>query len=340
MKTIIENQFIENLAKTLPRSRAQKNLLQETDAEIIGLGMDGPLLALTMDSIAEEIETGLYRDPFLMGWMSVLVNASDLAAVGAEPLGILINETLNPDMDDAFLKRLQKGIAESALVCNLPVLGGDTNFAGHTELGGCAIGICKNGSFLKRTGCHVQDLLYASGPLGLGNAFAFQQLQHQSSSIAYQPQSRFPQSAVIRKFATCCMDSSDGLLATLDQLMRLNDLGFDVNSEMSRYLHPQARRLSTGANIPATALLAAPHGEFELIFTIPPEQNGPFLLEANKINWHPIALGTVSKKSGIRLITEKGIAEPDTAAIRNMFDEHHGDITGYVQHLIQYLKNL
>ncbi len=64
MKNIIENQLIEKLAQNLPRSRAQMNTLQQTDAEILRLSPNGPLLALTMDSIAEEIEAGLYNDPF------------------------------------------------------------------------------------------------------------------------------------------------------------------------------------------------------------------------------------------------------------------------------------
>ncbi len=340
MKNSIENQFIEHLVRTLPRSGEQMNALQEADAEIIRTGHEGLLLALTMDSIAEEIESGLYSDPFLMGWMTVLVNASDLAAVGAQPLGILVNETLGPEADDAFLEQLQQGIAGAARACALPVLGGDTNFAGHTELSGCAVGILENNSYLKRTGCQAGDLLYASGPLGLGNAFAFQQLQNQPPSVSYQPQPRFAQSALIRAFASCCMDTSDGLLTTLDQLMRLNGLGFEVNSAMAHYLHPQALELCQNHALPLTTVLAAPHGEFELIFTIPPEQNKRFLTKAQQINWQPIQLGTVTEKAGLRLRTEKGIVKPDTTAIRNLFDEHHGDISGYVRHLIEYIKQL
>lgn len=340
MKSILENQFIENATRKLPRSKAQRNGLQETDAEILELGLNQPLLALTMDSIAEEIESGLYRDPFLMGWMTVLVNASDLAAVGASPLGILINETLSPAADETFLDRLQQGIAEAAGACSLPVLGGDTNFSAHTELSGCALGVCEKKMCLKRTGCRAGDLLYSSGPLGLGNAFALQQLQNQPLPIVYRPQPRFAQSSILREFASSCMDSSDGLINTLDQLMRLNALGFDITRDSERFLHPDALRLSRSSGLPETAFLAGPHGEFELIFTISPEQNARFLSEAKKINWQPLLLGTATERVGLRLNSEKGLLRMDTAEIRNLFDKHRGDIDGYIQHLVELLKKL
>ncbi len=340
MKSIIENQFIENLTRFLPRCKAQMNGLQETDAEIIRIGPQGPLLALTMDSIAEEIETGLYSDPFLLGWMAVLVNASDLSAVGARPLGILINETFGPQADAAFVNRLQQGIAQASQACELPVLGGDTNFSGHTELSACAVGLCDEGSFLKRRGCRPGDLLYTTGRMGLGNAFALRQLKHLPLEIEYRPQPRFMQSGVIREFATCCMDSSDGLLTTLDQLMRINDLGFDVQRDPDSYLHPRARDLCRSMGLPQTALLAAPHGEFELVFTIPPEREMLFLGKSREADWQPLLLGTVTKNPGLRLITETGVITPDTAEIRNLFDQQHGNMDGYIRQLIQYLKSL
>ena len=52
------------------------------------------VIAITTDSIVKELKTGLYSDPYTIGWMTVLANASDLAAVGPEPSGILISETL------------------------------------------------------------------------------------------------------------------------------------------------------------------------------------------------------------------------------------------------------
>ena len=137
---IAENRLIERLTKRFRRSPLQINRLQESDAEIIRLGnAEGACLAATTDSIAEEIGMGLYTDPYLIGWMTVMVNMSDLAAVGARPLGILIAEILPPNLTEEWISRLQQGIEESCRACDSFVLGGDTNAGAQLSLTGCAI---------------------------------------------------------------------------------------------------------------------------------------------------------------------------------------------------------
>ena len=340
MKPVIENQMIEKLTRFLPRSPRQANGLQQSDAEILRLGEQGPLLALTLDSIAEEIEAGLYRDPFLMGWMVVLVNASDLAAVGADPLAILINETLSSASDDRFLKALQQGIARACRACGLSVLGGDTNFAAHTELSACAVGLLPENTFVARTGCQPGDLLYATGKLGAGNAFAFEQLNGLPPSFDYRPRPHFARSKIIRSFATCCMDTSDGFLATLDQLMRLNGLGFALQKEPTAYLHEHALQLCARMQLPLTAPLAGPHGEFELIFTVPAKHRQQFSEQARALNWQPVFLGTVLERQELHLPLNGRLCHPDTALIRNLFDRSRGDVRTYTERLLSYLKKL
>ena len=60
--------------------------------------------------------------------MSVIVNMSDLAAVGASPIGIVISQILSKDFSDDFLLKLQNGINDACKKCGTFVLGGDTNF--------------------------------------------------------------------------------------------------------------------------------------------------------------------------------------------------------------------
>ena len=141
MTEILESAFIERLTRRLPRSPLQLNGLQETDAYLLRVPAVGLVLALTTDWVVEEIESGLYSDPYLIGWMTVTVNASDLAAVGAEPIGLLLNETLPPDTAPEFIERLQEGIREACSASGLYVLGGDTNISTRLELGGSALGL-------------------------------------------------------------------------------------------------------------------------------------------------------------------------------------------------------
>ncbi len=104
--TILENQTVERLARTFRRSPCQMNRWNESDAEIIRLGDTGVTLAITTDSIVEEIASGLYEAPYVIGWMAAMVNFSDLAAVGAAPAGLLIAETLPTGSDRGFPLRI------------------------------------------------------------------------------------------------------------------------------------------------------------------------------------------------------------------------------------------
>lgn len=341
MNQIMENSFIEKLTCALPRSPHQLNGLQESDAELIKLPGTYHILAVTTDSIVEEIESGLYRDPHLIGWMTVIVNASDLAAVGAQPLGILVNETLTTDLSQEFLEQLQKGIADACLACNMPVLGGDTNFSRRLQMGGCAIGLVDEDSPLTRVGCEEGDYLFASGLMGIGNAFALQQLKNQIpvNAFPYRPEPRLREGKSLRGLASACMDSSDGFISTIDQLARLNNLGFEIQVGIEEILHLQAGSICRQFGLPLWFALAGIHGEFELIFTIHPQQLDNFKIMCSKIGWTPAFLGRAVHEPGVRISSQNHFEILDTQKIRNLYAESKGNIDQYIKGLFSLKIN-
>lgn len=337
MAIIQENSLIERLTQGFGRSALQLNGLNESDAELIRLPGTDVVLAVTTDAIVEEIQAGLYSDPYLLGWMTVMVNASDLAAVGAEPIGILLNETLTDGLGEAFVSRIQQGIEDACVACDLAVLGGDTNFSRQMQMAASALGIVPDGIALTRLGATPGDTLFASGPLGLGTAFALCQLAPGNVSdlptLNYQPTARLREGRLLRGLASCCMDTSDGVLATLDQLMRCNDVGFVIELPAEDFLHSDANRISQATGIPPWMMLAGPHGEFELLFTMPADRLDDLVSEAAAHGWAPIRLGRVVAKPGISLPLGGKLALLDTGRIRNLFAEANGDIEKYLSGL-------
>lgn len=337
MTIIIENAFIARLAGGFPRSPLQLNALRESDAELIRLPGTDMLLAVTTDAIVEEIEVGLYNDPYLIGWMTVMANASDLAAVGAEPLGILLNQTLPPDLDEDFISRLQQGIEDACASCDLYVLGGDTNFSSRMKMAASALGLIRGGAPLTRRGCKPGDRLFVSGPLGLGAAFAFLQLNGDSPgdqpSLRYQPEARIRVGQLLRRFASCCMDTSDGALTTLDELMRLNRVGFLIERRVEELLHPDATLVSEAAGLPSWTMLAAPHGEFELIFTIAEDRCGELLECAASHGWRPIEIGSVVPEPCVQISVDGKRSPLDTGRIRNLSSQLGSNVKAYVAEL-------
>ena len=223
INSIEENQIISSLVKYFKRSPLQINQLHSSDSELIQLKVsEGSILAITTDSIVEEIGLGLYDDPYLMGWMIVMANLSDLAAVGADPLGILISEILPNNFDDNFQTKLQKGISDACDESKTFVLGGDTNFGDKPILNGTAVGIISGGNIISRIGYNPDDILYASGEIGSGNALALTKLVYKSEQDhKYKPSARLTEGKLIREYASTCMDTSDGLISTLGSGLRI-----------------------------------------------------------------------------------------------------------------------
>jgi thiamine-monophosphate kinase len=331
---VLENVMLRTLTKTLSRSPFQYNGLLESDAELVRVpGVSDLWLAATTDAVVEEIQSGLYADPRLLGWMTVMVNLSDLAAVGATPAGILIAETLTRGMPEEDIVEMQRGIAEAVYTCGTHVLGGDTSVADHQEMCGTALGFVRAEKPLTRCGCSAGDFLYLSGPAGTGNAFALARFTH-ADPFPFFPVARIREGQLLPGRASACMDTSDGLLTTLDQLSRLNGIGFEIDSTWEEALDQASRSVFSGAGVPSWISLAGQHGEFELAFTIPQVREADFLKEAWSIGWKPKRVGTATAAMGIILPISGILHSIDTQAIRDLASLFSGDLKGYISGLL------
>ncbi len=102
---------------------------------------------------------------FQMGYKSVVVNVSDLASMGAENIGFLLNlaipkDTLLDDFDE-----LVCGVIQACDNYNIPLIGGDTNEASEIIISGTAIGQVDKERALMKYGFEIGDLLCISGEL-------------------------------------------------------------------------------------------------------------------------------------------------------------------------------
>ena len=349
--TVREIALVDRLARGFARSPHQLNERHESDVELVRVPGTDAVLAISTDDIAEEIETGLYKDPYLIGWMTVMVNASDLAAGGADPLGLLVSETLPVGMTERFLAALQRGIRDASEACRIPILGGDTNTGSRLHMGATVIGVVRQEHPLTRCGCEPGDLLYATAPLGLGTAFALLQLMvrparpdgaeaHVTAPVRFLPQARLSEGITLAPIASACMDTSDGVLATLDELMRLNQVGFRLDLPVEYCLHADALGVARAAGLPAWMMLAGPHGEFELLFTIPPHREAGFADIARQIGWAPLRLGRVVSAPTFVLPIESEHRTLDTTRVRNLFAECGGDVHAYREGLFRLHEEL
>jgi len=325
MEAVRENRLLDGWARHLPRAATQLGRIHEGDAELLPVG-HGRILALTVDTVADEIAAGLYRLPETAGRIAVIASLSDLAAVGAEPSGLLLSVSLpaaDPEGTQAAVARGAALACERAGVC---VLGGDTSIGRSLSVTCVAAGFVPAGQALLRVGAQAGDTLWASGPLGSGSALAAAALLGAGTMNEedWQPHPRLREGQGLRGLATACMDTSDGLLATLDQLARLNDLRVCVEAPVEELLDARALALACASGLPPLVMLAGPHGEYQLVFTVPPGRVAAMKRVAARRGWRPLWLGHVEEGSGLAI----GTREVDGARVRNLAAQAGQDPVG------------
>lgn len=334
---ILENQAIGNLTRYFSRSPDQANRIHESDAELIALDGDkSRYLAITIDTVAEEIEEGLYREPYTMGWVTVMASLSDLAAVGADPIGIVTAVSLEGYRDKTFRSQIARGIEEACLQSGTFLLGGDLNATHALSLTGCAIGTVPRNRKLTRVGCQKGDVVFLSGKAGSGNALGLARKAHFPENMfpekAYRPRARIKEGQLIRKYATSCMDTSDGLFITIDQLIRLNARGFSIQAYWEDILRQDVLQLCDGMQIPRWFMAAGIHGEFELVFTIPDKKVSSFLAQTHRMDFYPVALGKVIAKPRFEITQNaKKTTVIDMTPLRNLWESATGDISHIIE---------
>jgi len=292
-------------------------------------------LAITIDTVAEEITEGLYKDPYTMGWVAVMVSLSDLAAVGADPLGLVISICIESGRNKEFTSKIVQGMEDACRNTNVFILGGDTNFTSTIALTGCAFGLVPRDKLLTRKGCEPGDSLFITGGVGIGNALGLVRLANMPDDyfpeISYRPIARLKQGQFLRNYASCCMDTSDGLLATLDQLMRINQAGFVIDCNWEKILAQKVFQFCNLTKTPPWLMTAGPHGEFELLFTVSIEKESEFIRAIQSIDMKIIKLGSVQDNPVITLNLPSGRkTDIDIAPLRNLLYTVEGDMQRYL----------
>lgn len=196
-----EAQFIAAL-RALPLHPGARGLAD--DCAVIPLGSE--TLVLTHDMMAEGTHFRAGADLADVAWKLVAVNLSDLAAKGAEPVGVLLGHMLGGD-DARFLE----GLAAALTAFGVPLLGGDTiAAAGPRALGLTAIGRASHTPVPARSGAAAGDGVYVTGTLGRAMLGFEGRAEHLAAFN--RPQPRLAEGRALAPHVSAMMDISDGLM--------------------------------------------------------------------------------------------------------------------------------
>jgi thiamine-monophosphate kinase len=232
------------------------------DAGVVRLP-GGESLVVSVDSVVEGVHFDLsFCAPSDVGWKALMQALSDLAAMGASPVGALIAVGLpgEPDVDvdvgfeagagaaatggtrggGELALGLTDGVAEASAATGCPVVGGDLSSAGQLMLAVTVLGTVPDGGAAERgrgpvprSGARPGDVVFVTGPCG-GSAAGLRELRagapEADARLAYRrPVARLAEGDVARLCGTHAMiDISDGLALDLHRLADASGVGFSL----------------------------------------------------------------------------------------------------------------
>lgn len=236
---------------------------------------------------------------FEMGFKSVTVNVSDLAAMGAEPLGFLLSIAMPKELSLDSFKEIIAGVLDACNYYSIPLIGGDTNEASEIIISGTALGLCDRP--LMKNSYEIGDLLVITG--GIGHAALGFNLELQDNiyvNKALKPIARLNEGILINQAgATSATDITDGLASELYEIKK-DGFGFVIYEEMLD-ITEEYKQLAYELDLNYLDLILHIGEDFELLFTISKDN-----LDNLDIDYKVI--GQVTDSDKVELILENGLA--------------------------------
>jgi thiamine-monophosphate kinase len=246
----------------------------------LGIGDDCALLkpepdheiAITSDMLVENRHFFAGTNPECLGWKALAVNLSDLAAMGAKPLGFTLAIAL-PKADSDWLEAFSKGLFAIANAYSCPLIGGDTT-AGPLNICITAFGAIPKEKSIQRSGALAGDDIWVSGTVGDAR-LTLAALRHEIKlpqndleiiqARMHQPSPRVALGIALRKVASSALDISDGLLGDLKHILKQSNKDAEVWLDSI----PKSPTLLKQSKDVQNQFAAAGGDDYELCFTAP-----------------------------------------------------------------------
>ena len=295
----------------------------------LGIGDDCALLeslpstsnwAISTDMLVEGRHFLPHADPYLLGHKCLAVNLSDLAAMGAKPVGFTLSLAL-PHANADWLDPFSKGLLALADEHHCTLFGGDTT-AGPLTINITIFGEVPKGQALKRSHAQVGDDIWVSNTVGDARLALGALRQEWSLSEAelalvttrmHAPTPRVELGQHLLGHAHAAIDISDGLLGDLSHILRQSQVSAVIHiddvpaSETLKSKSVELRRLCTlrGGD------------DYELCFTAPSREASYLSDLAQQLNLPLTKIGQVTnhnQEALIQLIDQKGLPLPGKLA--------------------------
>ncbi|WP_323751901.1 thiamine-phosphate kinase [Marinobacter sp.] len=272
-------------------------------------------LVFSVDTLVEGVHFPPNYPPEYLGWRSLAVAVSDLAAMGADPVCFTLALSL-PHAEPEWLAGYSRGLARASDAFGIAIAGGDTT-RGPLTITLQVHGTVEEGLALQRSGARVGEIVCVTGPLGdAGAALDFLDSseptcdQQAVLSRYHYPEPQLQLGAALAGKASSAIDISDGLLSDLQHILEASGVGADLDANKI----PLSNALVALKGGEALGLALSAGDDYQLCLTIAEDR----LLELDsQVRNQLTAIGRISPELGLR------VANAESAGPRQGFD-HFG----------------
>ncbi|MCQ8231932.1 thiamine-phosphate kinase [Pectobacterium carotovorum] len=276
---------------------------------------DKQMLAVSTDTLVSGVHFLPDIDPADLGYKSLAVNLSDLAAMGADPAWLSLAITL-PKSNSQWLSAYSDSLFELLDYYGMQLVGGDTT-RGPLSLTLTIHGLVPAGRALTRRGARIGDWIYVTGSLGDSAAglAILQNTLHVDDEETRQrliqrhlrPQPRILQGQALRDLASSAIDLSDGLISDLQHILKASECGARINLDAI----PQSDWLRSCVDEEQALRWALSGGEdYELCFTVPEINRGALELALGHLGADYTCIGQIGPSSeGLRFFRDNKATE-------------------------------
>jgi thiamine-monophosphate kinase len=275
------------------------------DCAVLGAAADSNLVLSTDVSVEQVHFRREWLRPGEIGWRAAAAALSDLAATGAEPVGLLAAVTLPRTAAEDDLTELMRGVGEAVVAVGGIVLGGDLSAGPAWSIAVTVVGRAARPA--SRRGARAGDGVWVTGTLG-GARAALEAWRRGEEPVAEarlafaHPVPRIRAGCWLAAHgATAMLDLSDGLAGDARHLAAASRIELRLDLDVLP-VSPAARAQATALGL-APALFAAEGGEdYELLVTLPPELGASAAEQLRAESGIPLTrIGEVAEGAGVRL---------------------------------------
>jgi len=285
-----ERKMVDMIRSVVARAGCPDGL--DDDAAVIDAPAGGLVACTDALTFERHMPDGMSYEQF--GWMCAAANVSDLASMGARPIGLLASMNVPVSMDVSDVCDIASGIDQCAEFAGTYVIGGDTK-PGNGTVAVTALGSMEGRRPMNRSGARPGDVIAVTGPLG-GPAAGFEAIRHgidlpDSVAALFEPIPRVEEGIRLAEtgLVTSCMDLSDGLSTCINTLCRASGTGAVIQWEFIP-ADEGVKIISEKTGIPEKDMLMDWGGEYELLFTFSSDDHEA--IAATGVDFHIIGMMT------------------------------------------------